>query len=132
MMSEVSSSPEKKPILWMFGAVALAVVLLVGVVLLREVSGGTKAVLPEAEFAEAPRNFSGNRYEYNGRIDRLLGFEEGVGRVILTSSTMGERPVPLFVPMEMERFIPNPGQVFRFNLRVDGDGVLHIESYEKL
>ena len=57
MMSEVSSSPEKKPILWMFGAVALAVVLLVGVVLLREVSGGTKAVLPEAEFAEAPREF---------------------------------------------------------------------------
>ena len=62
MMSEASSSPEKKPILWMFGAVALAVVLLVGVVLLREVSGGTKALLPEAKFAEAPRNFSGNRY----------------------------------------------------------------------
>ena len=62
----------------------------------------------------------------------MLGFEEGVGRVILTSSTMGERPVPLFVPMEMERFSLNPGQVFRFNLRVDGDGVLHIESYEKL
>ncbi|MGC6456601.1 MAG: hypothetical protein ACON39_07275 [Coraliomargaritaceae bacterium] len=131
-MSEVSSSPEKKPILWMLAAVVLAVVLLFGIVLMREANGGADAVLPEVEFAEAPRNFSGNRYEYNGRIDRLLGFEEGVGRVILTSSTNAERPVPLFVPVGLERFSPNPGQVFRFGLRVDGDGVLHVESYEKL
>lgn len=131
-MSKESPSTEKKPIIWMLGAAVLAVVLLGGVVLSREVNGGTNAVLPVVDFREAPRNFSGNCYEYNGRIDRLLGFEEGVGRVLLTSSTNGERPVPLFVPMDLERFSPNPGQVFRFNLRVDGDGVLHVESYEKL
>lgn len=131
-MSEVNTGGGKKPILWMAAAVLLAVVLLFGIVLSREVNGGAEAVLPEVEFSEAPRNFSGNRYEYNGRVDRLLGYEDGVGRVILTSSTSADRPVPLFVPIDLERFSPNPGQVFRFGLRVDGDGILHVESYEKL
>lgn len=131
-MSKDASSSNRRPVFLMIGAVLLAVVLLGGIVLLRGMNGGAEAPLPEADFAEAPRNFSGNRYEYSGRIDRLLGFEEGVGRVILTSSTDGERPVPVFVPLALERFSPNPGQVFRFNLRVDGEGVLHVESYEKL
>ncbi|PDH30160.1 MAG: hypothetical protein CNE95_03480 [Puniceicoccaceae bacterium MED-G30] len=131
-MHEVNRNSGNRSYLWTIGAVLLAASLLGGIVLLRQFSGGRQASLPESDFAEAPCNFSGNRYEYKGRIDRLLGYEAGVGRVLLTNSTNSESPVPLFIPEDLERFSPNPGQVFRFLLLVDGDGILHVESYEKL
>ena len=115
------------------GVVAvLAIAALVGIVLLRSVGGGKHAPLPVSNFAESPKNFSGNRYEFEGRIDRQLGFEESVGRIILTQSVAGEASVPLYVAAEHENFSPNPGQVYRFSLRVDGDGILNVEAYEKL
>lgn len=109
-----------------------AVLLLVGVLVFRGIGGGRYDALPVKEFAESPRNYSGNRYEYEGRIERQLGFEEGVGRVILTEPVAGGAPVPLYVSAEREGFSPNPGQVYRFSLRVDGDGILNVEAYEKL
>lgn len=111
---------------------ALAIVALVGVVLLRNLGGGNYAPLPVADFAQTPKNFSGNRYEFEGRIDRQLGFEEGVGRIVLTQAVSGDASVPLYVAAEHENFSPNPGQVYRFSLRVDGDGILNVEKYEKL
>ena len=111
---------------------ALAIVALVGVVLLRNLGGGNHAPLPVADFAQSPKNFSGNRYEFEGRIDRQLGFEEGVGRIVLTQAVSGDASVPLYVAAEHENFSPNPGQVYRFSLRVDGDGILNVEKYEKL
>lgn len=129
---KTNSKSGKSTLLWM-GVVAVAAVLvLVGIVVVRNVGGGKYAPLPVAEFAQAPQNFSGNRYEYEGRINRQLGFEEAVGRIILTQSVAGEAPVPLYVAAEHDNFSPNPGQVYRFSLRVDGDGILNVESYEKL
>lgn len=118
--------------LYMGIVAVLAVVVLLGIVLLRNIGGGNHAPLPVADFAQSPKNFSGNRYEFEGRIDRQLGFEEGVGRIILTQSVAEEAPVPLYVTAEHENFSPNPGQVYRFSLRVDGDGILNVEAYEKL
>lgn len=118
--------------LWMGIVAALAIAVLVGIVLLRTIGGGKHALLPVADFAASPKNFSGNRYEFEGRIDRQLGFEEGVGRIILTQAVSDEAPVPLYVAAEHTNFSPNPGQVYRFSLRVDGDGILNVETYEKL
>lgn len=126
------SKSGKNHLLWMGGIAALAVLLLIGIVSLRGVGGGKYADLPVSEFASEPKNFSGNRYEYEGRIDRQLGFDEGVGRVILTKSVADEAPVPLFVASTHDGFSPNPGQVYRFYLRVDGEGILNVEEYEKL
>lgn len=131
-MNDYNSKSGKSPLLWMGVVAALAVAALIGIVLLRNVGGGNHAPLPVSEFAKSPKNFSGNRYEFEGRIDRQLGFEEGVGRVILTQSVSGDSPVPLYVAAEHENFSPNPGQVYRFSLRVDGDGILNVETYEKL
>ena len=118
--------------LLMGGVAVLAVSLLIGILILRGLGGGEHAPLPEAEFADEPKNFSGNRYEFEGRIDRQLGFKEGVGRIILTKSVQSDAQVPVFVGPEHDRFSPNPGQIYRFSLRVDGDGVLNVENYEKL
>lgn len=126
------SKSGKSPLLWMGVVAVLAVLSLIGVVSLRGAGGGKYSSLPVADFATEPKNFSGNRYEYEGRIDRQLGFDEGVGRVILTKSVTDEAPVPLFVASTHDRFSPNPGQVYRFYLRVDGKGILNVEEYEKL
>ena len=131
-MKNYNSKSGKSPLLWMGVVAALAVVALIAIVLLRNTGGGKYAPLPVADFAQSPKNFSGNRYEFEGRIDRQLGFQEGVGRIILTQSVEGESPVPLYVAAEHENFSPNPGQVYRFSLRVDGDGILNVEAYEKL
>lgn len=131
-MKNHNSKSGKSPLLWMGIVAALAIAALVGIVLLRSIGGGNHAPLPLADFAESPKNFSGNRYEFEGRIDRQLGFEEGVGRIILTQSVTDEAPVPLYVAAEHENFSPNPRQVYRFSLRVDGDGILNVEAYEKL
>jgi hypothetical protein len=122
----------KSPLLWMGVIAVLAVIALIGIVALRSIGGGTYAPLPVADFAQTPKNFSGNRYEFEGRSDRQLGFEEGGGRIILTQSVENESSVPLYVAAEHENFSPNPGQVYRFSLRVDGDGILNVEKYEKL
>ena len=131
-MKYKESKSGKSPLLIMGGVGIAAVGLLVGIVVLRSFSGGTHAPLPVDDFAQTPKNFSGNRYEFEGRIDRQLGFEEGVGRIILTQSVESELPVPLYVAAEHANFSPNPGQVYRFSLRVDGDGILNVEAYEKL
>jgi hypothetical protein len=131
-MKNYNSKSGKSPLLWMGVVAVLAIGVLGGIVILRNVGGGNHAPLPVSNFAESPKNFSGNRYEFEGRIDRQLGFEEGVGRIILTQSVAGEASVPLYVAAEHENFSPNPGQVYRFSLRVDGDGILNVEAYEKL
>jgi len=131
-MKNNNSKSGKSPLLWMAVVAFIAVVSLIGIVLLRNLGGGTYTPLPVADFSNAPKNFAGNRYEFEGRIDRQLGFEEGVGRIILTLSVSAEAPVPIYVAAAHENFSPNPGQVYRFALRVDGDGILNVEKYEKL
>jgi hypothetical protein len=131
-MKNYNSKSGKSALMGMGIVAALAVVVLIGVVMLRSHGGGAYAPLPVLDFSKSPKNFSGNRYEFEGRIDRQLGFEEGVGRIILTQAVADESPVPLYVAAEHTNFSPNPGQVYRFSLRVDGDGILNVEAYEKL
>ena len=116
----------------MAAVAALAIALLIGIIVSRNLGGGAYASLPVADFAKEPKNFSGNRYAFEGRIDRQLGFDESAGRIILTQSVDGESAVPLFVAATHDRFSPNPGQIYRFTVRVDGDGILNVENYVKL
>ena len=110
----------------------VAVLILVGVTLSRNLLGGNAAMLPVSEFGKEPKAYAGNVYEFEGRIDTLLGFEEGVGRMILTRDLSTDKNVPLFVDAKLEGFSPNPGQIYRFQLSVDGQGVLVVDSFKKL
>lgn len=110
-----------------FGVVLILVII--GLMLTRLADRGEP--LPGAAYTETPGNFSGNRYTLDARIERQLGFREGVGRMILTRSTSDDRPIPLFAAASLDAFSPNPGQLYRFRVRVDGDGILNVESYEK-
>ena len=121
-----------KSIYWMTGVVVVAFLVLLAVLLSRVVGVGSLADLPVEAYVEAPRNFSGNRYHYDGRIERQLGYHEEVGRILLTSSIAGQSPIPLFISVNLEDFSPNPGQIFRFSVRVDGDGMLNVKQFGKL
>ncbi|MGJ3244136.1 MAG: hypothetical protein ACFE0O_14420 [Opitutales bacterium] len=111
------------------GGLAVALLMVTGLLLHHLADRGES--LPAEAYAEAPSNFSGNRYVLDARIERQLGFREGVGRLILTRGTAGDRPLPLYADASLDAFSPNPGQLYRFRVRVDGHGILNIESYEK-
>lgn len=131
-MKIYNSRSGKSPLIWLAIVAAVAVSTLIGIIAIRNISGGRYEPLPIVDFAQSPKNFSGNRYVFEGRIDRQLGYQEGVGRIILTQSVHLDAPVPLYVSSEHEGFSPNPGQVYRFSIRVDGDGILNVEKYEKI
>lgn len=111
--------------------VAVAIVALAAVVVVRGMAGGGQP-LPLLAITSEPKAFSGNTYQVEARIDTLLGYEDGVGRLLLTREIDSDLPAPLFIPAKLVDFSPNPGQVYRFQVRVDGDGVIMVDSYKKL
>ncbi|GHC06558.1 hypothetical protein [Cerasicoccus arenae] len=122
----------KSALVPVFVVAGLAILVLVGLMAYRNLAGGVSQPLPVAQFADNPKAFSGNQYELEGRIDTQLGYETGVGRLLLTQDVATNDSVPLFVPYGFEDFSPNPGQIYRFGLRVDERGVLTVESFTKL
>jgi len=129
-MNQASSN--RKSHRWLIVFCSLAVLVLIGVVAFRAFSGTGLESLPVMDYRESPRNFVGNRYSLEGRVDQLLGHREGVGRILLVRDTAGDRPLALFADADLAGFSPNPGQVFRFDLIVEGDGLLGIEAFRKL
>lgn len=116
----------------------LVVVLLVAVIGLfsvwfyRSLSGGGQEPLPVSGYSESPRNYVGNVYQLEGRVDTLLGHEAGAGRMLLVREVTTDRPVALFIGPDVENFSPNPGQVFRFRVEVDTEGLLSVQEHRKL
>ena len=89
--------------------------------------------LPIDDFISTPKNFSGNSYALTARIDRQMGFEEGVGKIVLTRTIEDvESFIPLFVGVDIQGFNPSPGQLYEFTVRVDGNGLLNLVDYAKL
>lgn len=122
----------KRNLIIAFSAIALAVAVLIVVISARRYGGGEYEPLPVMAFAESPRSYAGNIYAYEGHIDTQIGFAEQVGRVILTHDINSSRTVPVFISSEITGFSPNPGQLYRFVLKVEGDGALSVSSFKKL
>ncbi len=96
-------------------------------------SGGEQyQALPVSEFAAQPKSFAGNTYQLESRIDSQLGYDEAVGKVLLTRTLESGQPVPVFVPVSIGDMSAYSGQVYRFTLTIDGDGVLVVEKMQKI
>ena len=129
-MNQTNSN--RKSYRWLIGVCLLAIFVLVGVVAFRSFAGSSGEALPVPDYRESPRNFVGNRYSLEARIDQLLGHRDNVGRILLVRDISGDRPLALFADADLSGFSPNPGQVFRFRIVVEGDGLLEIEEFRKL
>lgn len=129
----MNDTKNKKSVYVKLGAVfGLAVLILVTVVLVRSQMASGRSALPVSEYREAPRNFAGNRYALDARVEELLGFRESVGRVFLVRGTDNGSPLALFVDPKFEDFTPLPGQAYRFEISVAGDGLLGMDGFRKL
>ena len=127
-----TSRSGKSPVKWIIGIAVLAVLALVVIVMSRSMTGGNYESVPVDQFAANPRAFAGNTYELEGRIETQLGYDERSGRILLTRDLATEFPVPILVPASIAEFSPNPGQIYRFELGVDRNGVLTVKTFKKL
>ena len=81
-------------------------------------------------FMERPLQFTGNRYHLDASVDNVLATKEGVGRIVLVLADTDETALPVFLPYDL------PGNVefqqnYRFNLAVEGGGLLYVQSMRK-
>jgi len=86
--------------------------------------------LPVMAFMERPLQFTGNRYHLDASVDNVLATKEGVGRIVLVLADTDETALPVFLPYDL------PGNVefqqnYRFNLAVEGGGLLYVQSMRK-
>lgn len=129
----MSEETKRRKVYWKLGAVFIVAVLILGAVsVFRSQVGGGRGILPVADYREGPRNFAGNRYAVDARVVELLGYREGVGRIFLVREVESGHPLALYAGDEIEEFSPSPGQAFRFEVSVAGDGMLGMDGYRKL
>jgi len=114
-------------------AIGIAVLIGIAVFLIVFHDQGSGEVLPVERFQENPENFIGNTYRLDGRITRMLGNREGVGRLFLVNTENRDQRVPLFVPTGVGGNVET-GATYRFQLKVRHERdmtILEVQSMRK-
>lgn len=113
-----------KVFLWFAGVLLLA---LVGALVLTTRSVET---FPVRGYLEAPANYVGNVYQFDGTIQQALARREGVGRLLVVREHGGAE-LALFLPEALRQNVEF-GQRYRFDVVVAEGGRLDIQSLRKL
>lgn len=120
----------KKPLILVAGVIALLIIAAVAILVIEKRSEGE--MLPLARYQEASSNFSGNRYQVVGRVDRQLGAREGVGRLVLVN--VDNQRLPVYIPAALEGNVES-GVQYRFGVLVrtiSDMTILEVQSMRKL
>jgi len=89
------------------------------------------ATLPIERYMSSAKSFAGNSYTLNVIIDSQLGYDESSGRIILVKASNNSF-IPVLVPSSNKDFIPQTGQKYSFDVKIDQDGKLILTSYKKI
>lgn len=120
----------KKPLILVAGVIAFLILVAVAILVIEKRSEGE--MLPVERYQEASSNFSGNRYQVVGRVDRQLGAREGVGRLVLVN--VDHHRLPLFIPAELQGNVES-GVQYRFAVLVRTTHdmtILEVQNMRKL
>ena len=88
---------------------------------------------PLAFYLQNPGGLQGNRYQVKAQIDRQLGWQPGIGRLILIQATTASglsKKVPVFFPDNGGPGVL-PGQKFIMTVLVAEENLITVEDYEK-
>ena len=86
---------------------------------------------PISQYINSPQSFAGNVYSLNAQIDSQLAYNDVSGRMFLVKS-YDSTPLPVYAPHSLSGFNPMVGQKYKFAIRIAGDGMLTLTSFEKI
>jgi len=92
----------------------------------------TMEPFPVAKFLESPLALLGSRFRGELRVEANLGYKEGIGKLMLFSTTEDPRPIAVMVPEAVARDIYfTKGQVYMAELEVKEGGLIYANSCRK-
>lgn len=133
MMDQTTSGGAngKRVPLWpLFVLIFLAVVVVVGVMLLRSGRFGGLEEFPVDSYREQPMNLMGNSYLLSAQIDSQLRWEEEVGRLIAVRPDGTKERLPVFIDAGTGANL-QVGQRYRMQVVVREHGLIIVEDLEK-
>ncbi len=86
--------------------------------------------LPLEAYLGNERNFAGNRYQLNARVDSQLAFDASRGRILAVEPQETQARVVVFVPATIEASI-SANQRLKLVVSVREGGLLEVESLKK-
>ena len=92
----------------------------------------TMETLPVSKYFDSPHTLSGSRFKAELRVEADLGFKEGLGRLMLFSTTEDSRPFAVLVPVTISRdLLFSKGQNYLAELEVKEGGLIYANSCHK-
>lgn len=105
-----------------------------GVLLARHLSDPfrTLEAFPVAKYLDGYRALAGARFKGELRVEADLGWQEGVGRLMLFSTAADSRPIAVMIPAGVARDLYfSKGQTYLAELRVAEGGLIYARAIEK-
>jgi len=87
---------------------------------------------PVGKFLDSPRALQGSTFGGEFRVEANLSYKEGVGRLMLFSTTSDARPIAVMVPEAVGKDIYfTKGQTYRGELEVKEGGLIYANVFRK-
>ncbi|MDR0533577.1 MAG: hypothetical protein LBH01_06450 [Verrucomicrobiales bacterium] len=125
----------KKIFLWIgVVVIVLAIGVVGGIFLTRYLNDPYRTLesFPVAKFLDDYRALAGSRFKADLRVEADLGWKEGVGRLMLFSTSEDSRPVVVMIPAVIAKDIYfTKGQTYVAELEVKEGGLIYANSCRK-
>lgn len=87
---------------------------------------------PVSKFLDSPRALLGSRFQGELRVEANLSYKDGVGRLMLFSTSDDSRPIAVMVPDAVGKDIYfTKGQTYMAELEVKEGGLIYANSCRK-
>ena len=121
----------KKSMIISVGIFTCAIFLMVVIKISKDRAVMSGNDFPISLYVNSPQSFAGNVYSLNVQIDSQLAYDDISGRMFLVKSS-DSTPLPIYAPHSLSGFNPMVGQKYKCTIRIAGDGMLTLTSFEKI
>ena len=126
------ASQKHHPVVWILVITFLLIALGGGYYLYRQVSDPFRTLQPleVKTYLENANSLRGNLYKIKATIDNSLAWSPAKGRLLSVKTEEGS-PLPIFVPANLNHINLQKGQTFYFEIKVNENGILHVQNLKK-